>query len=206
MTVRDHFEALGLPRRYALARAELEERYREESRRWHPDRQGPVSAAERLAALQRATDLNDAYRVLRNDLRRAEHLLALRGVDLRAETGPGRVPPAPGFLMDMLELREALAEAREAKDDARVASLASEVAGRVRRDFDRVAQGFAQLETASADAKVTAGDSAQRSEAPFLDDLAQALIRLRYYERFQEETAAYEEERADAADAAAKES
>ena len=35
---RTHFELFELPQRYALDPGELEERYRERSRHWHPDR------------------------------------------------------------------------------------------------------------------------------------------------------------------------
>jgi len=71
---RNHFEVFELPVRYALDRAQLEERYRERSRHWHPDRFSRAPAAERAAVLARATDLNEAYRVLRSDARRAQYL------------------------------------------------------------------------------------------------------------------------------------
>lgn len=189
-----YFTVLSLPPRFRLDLGELEARYREESRLWHPDRHGMAPAAERARVLQRATDLNEAYRVLRSEQKRAEYLLKLRGVDLLAESGSGRTPPAPGFLMMVLELREELQEARAARDHARVAALAADVRGRVGRDREAVAALFADLEAREA-ASVVEDEARGAAVKDTLGALTQALIRLRYYERFLEEIAAYEEAR-----------
>ena len=133
----DHFAALGLPRRYALDPAELERRYRDRSRQLHPDRFARAGARERRFSLERSTLLNDAYRVLRDPRRRAEHLLALQGRDPLAEA---RSLLDPEFLEEQLAVREALAEARAAGDEAarrrlagaareRLEGLAAELAG-----------------------------------------------------------------------------
>lgn len=174
-----YFDVLGLPRRYALDKAELEACYRELSRRWHPDSHARAPAAERVQILQKATDLNEAYRTLRDDHARGAYLLKLHGVDIGAE-GPGQPKVDPAFLMDILELREALVEARQARDDDRVRALDEDVRRRAARAQERVAAAFARLE---------GGDRGA------LGEVAEQLIAQRYFRRFREEIEAYEETR-----------
>lgn len=180
----NYFQILELPARYALEPAVLERRYRELSQRWHPDRHGHASPAERAEVLRRATDLNEAYRALRSDDGRAEHLLRLHGIDVGAEAPDRRVPADPTFLMQILELREALQEAQAAGDHARIRLLEKDVRERVQVVRAQVAAGFDRLEE---------GDQAA------LLPLSKAVTSLRFYRRFHEEIEAYEEAQADAA-------
>jgi len=55
--------------------------------------------------------VNEAYRSLKNPVQRASHILALHGVDVAFETNTAM----PGdFLVQQMELREALEEAKDA--------------------------------------------------------------------------------------------
>jgi molecular chaperone HscB len=105
----DHFERLGLTRRFAQDTGEVAASHRRLQRTVHPDRFASKGARERRLSLEHATALNDAVRTLRNPLLRADYLLLLRGVDVAAE-GEDRVTLEPMFLMEILELREALDE------------------------------------------------------------------------------------------------
>jgi molecular chaperone HscB len=175
-----YFDVFDLPLRYALDLDDLERRYRERSRHWHPDRFSRAPASERAAVLMRATDLNAAYRALKSDARRAEYLLRLlTGIDLGNESNQHQV--APEFLTHILELREALMEARSEKDSAAVHALATQVSEQVAALRPAIAAGFARLE--SGDPSTTA-------------ELVAALLAQRYYQRFNEEIAAYEEAQA----------
>ncbi|BDG09057.1 Fe-S protein assembly co-chaperone HscB [Anaeromyxobacter paludicola] len=116
----DPFAALGLERRFDLAPADLEARFRERSRRFHPDRFARADPRERRIALERSTRLNDAYRALREPRKRAEALLRLAGHDPLAEA---RTLHDPEFLEEQLELRERLALARAGGDAAEVAAI-----------------------------------------------------------------------------------
>lgn len=189
MTARNHFEVFELPQRYALDPAELEARYRERSRHWHPDRFSRAPAAERAQVLARATDLNEAYRVLRSDARRAQYLLQLHGIDVSKE-GPGSpLKVDPEFLLAILELREELAEARVAHDAVRLAGLKTEVQRRTEALQHSLSSGFAQLEAGPKDA----------ARAAVLAELTQAVLAQRYYQRFCDELAEYEEAQAERA-------
>ena len=76
----DYFAFLGLPRRLTIDAQDLERRFRELSRKFHPDYYYNAAPAERLASLERSSYLNDAYRALRNPVSRVEHLLAIEGL------------------------------------------------------------------------------------------------------------------------------
>ncbi len=101
--VQNHFSLLGLPESCEIDAALLERNYRQLQARWHPDRFATGTPAQRLAALQQASLLNDAYATLKTPLRRAGYLLQLNGVDVHK---PAQLEGA--FLLDQLEQREDL--------------------------------------------------------------------------------------------------
>jgi molecular chaperone HscB len=109
VTTPDPFAMLGLPPRFDLDTPSIEARFRERSRELHPDRFANAPAAERAQALVKARALNDAYQVVRRPQRRAEALLERAGLHIGDHE---KLDPA--FLMEILELREELAEARAA--------------------------------------------------------------------------------------------
>lgn len=123
----DPFDTLGVPARFALDPALLEERHRELSRALHPDRFSGAPASERRLSLSRAIEVNDAKRALRDPVRRAEALLARAGV----ATGEGAEPkPAPELLMEMMELREELSAAAKKRDRHALTKIAEGAAAR----------------------------------------------------------------------------
>lgn len=165
----DPFATLGLPRRYELDLRELEARYRELQRALHPDKHVGASASQRRLSAQKAALVNDAYRALKDDLRRAEALLALH------QDG-GQIPEQredPEFLMEMLELREQLGEAREAEDAATVQQLSAKVRGLHDQARTRLTSAFAEI--------------TDRAEPAQLAQIAGLLSRLKYFRRFLQE-------------------
>src|SRR5688572_9763418 len=126
----DYFAFLGLPRKLTISVPELERRFRDLSRQFHPDYFYNASPTERLASLARSSYLNDAYRTLRNPISRIEHLLAIEGLPSpksedpststgspRAESrGEGTAKVPPGLLEEVFELNEQLDEIRESRE------------------------------------------------------------------------------------------
>jgi molecular chaperone HscB len=112
----DYFSFLGLPRTLGVDAADLERRFRDLSRRFHPDFYYNASPTERLASLERSSYLNDAYRTLRNRISRIEHLLAIEGVSSSAATGGGTTPVPAGLLEEVFALNEELDEIRQARE------------------------------------------------------------------------------------------
>ncbi|MBY6063787.1 co-chaperone HscB [Pseudidiomarina sediminum] len=101
----NHFELFGLAEAYSIDLAELQQRYRKLQQALHPDRFANASERDKLLAVQRTSQLNDAYQTLRNPLTRAEYILSLRGVDMQHEQ---KTLQDPEFLMAQMEWRERL--------------------------------------------------------------------------------------------------
>jgi molecular chaperone HscB len=111
----DYFAFFGLPRRLGLDQQDLERRFRDLSRKFHPDYFYNATPAERIASLERSSYLNDAYRVLRSPAARIEHLLAIEGLPpAGSEDGGAKVPPA--LLEEVFTLNEELDEIRELRE------------------------------------------------------------------------------------------
>jgi molecular chaperone HscB len=178
----DYFTFFGLPRRLTIAPDELERRFRDLSRRFHPDYYYNASPAERLASLERSSYLNDAYRALRTPATRIEHLLAIEGLPpptSQGESGAAKVPPA--LLEEVFALNEELDEIREARESgADAASLAARLEkARAPIEAKRV-EHERQIEALSArwDGQLDSASAADRRET--LEALRERLLERNY--------------------------
>jgi molecular chaperone HscB len=167
----DPFETMGVEPRFDLDLDKLAERHRDLSRALHPDRYAGAPAAERRLALGKAIEVNDAFRVLKEPVRRAEAILRREGVPVGETAEP---KPSQALLMDMMERREELADARRSKDLPAVQKLATSVRERERVVLDQLGKAL------SVEGKTKAG------ALPFLGEL-------RYLRRFLDEVSAIEE-------------
>jgi molecular chaperone HscB len=113
----DFFSFLGVPRKLGLDLQDLERRFRDLSRKFHPDYFYNAPPAERLASLERSSYLNDAYRTLRDPASRIEHLLAIEGLP-SAKSDEGSVKVPPSLLEEVFALNEELDEIREQRQSA----------------------------------------------------------------------------------------
>jgi molecular chaperone HscB len=106
----DHFSLFGLPARFDIDAAQLEQAWRAVAARVHPDRYATASPAERRVAMQWSARANEAYRQLRDPLLRARYLCEQAGVDLQTESNTSM---DTDFLMQQMAWREMLDEVRE---------------------------------------------------------------------------------------------
>jgi molecular chaperone HscB len=173
----DYFRVLGVPQVFAVDLAELERRYKDTTKILHPDRYARADARARRASLERSVQLNEAWRTLKDPIRRAEYLLSLNGVDMGEMAAGSRVDqsgdrttlPVPQvLLMEVLELRETLAEAQSNKDLREIEALVAKVRSRLETVMDDVAKGFS-------------------TSPPDLATIAARLVTVRYYRRFLDE-------------------
>jgi len=109
----NYFELFDLPVSFDIDRSQLAERYRELQRTLHPDKFANAPDRERRMSVQHAALVNEAYRTLKNPLNRARYLLELRGVEFNDERD---TTMDPAFLMQQMELREALSDVASASD------------------------------------------------------------------------------------------
>src|SRR5579862_4414920 len=108
----DYFVFFGLPRKLALDLGDLEQRFHSLSWKLHPDNFVRASEDERQLSLDRSSQLNDAYRTLRDPVGRVEYLLGLSG--MRKE-GQKKQQAPPELLEEVFELNESLDELRDAR-------------------------------------------------------------------------------------------
>jgi len=108
----DYFAFLGVPRKLNLDPAELERRFRDLSRQFHPDYFYNAAPSERRASLERSSYLNDAYRTLKNPVTRVEYLLDAEGLGMRSPQEASKAVP-PALLEEVFALNEELDEIRE---------------------------------------------------------------------------------------------
>lgn len=112
----DYYAFFGLERKLTLDASQLQKRFYELSREYHPDRFAQKSAEERLKAEEASAILNDGYRVLRDPVQRAEYVMKQEGFDV-GEQRSKDVPPE--LLEEVFELNMALEELRHGDEDAR---------------------------------------------------------------------------------------
>jgi molecular chaperone HscB len=82
----DYFTFFGLPRKLNLDTAKLERDFYELSRKLHPDLYARAENQEQEWSLQQSSQLNDAYRTLRDPIKRTQYLLRLEGVELEEQS------------------------------------------------------------------------------------------------------------------------
>ena len=108
----DHFARFALPRKLWIEMAPLEQKFLQLSWKLHPDNFVNATEQERELSLQRSSEVNDAYRVLRDPVARVEYLLELEGA---RKEGEHKQQAPPELLEEVFELNESLDELREAK-------------------------------------------------------------------------------------------
>ena len=106
----NYFELFNLPISFEINTEHLAQHYRDLQRAIHPDKFAGAPEQERLLALQQAAHINTAYQTLKQPLLRAQYLLEL--LDKQAVVEP-EMQLDSAFLMEQIELREALAEIKQ---------------------------------------------------------------------------------------------
>jgi molecular chaperone HscB len=109
----DYFAVFSLPRKLGIETASLEQKFLQLSWKLHPDNFVNASEADRELSLQRSSELNDAYRVLRDPLARIEYLLEIEG---ERKEGEKKQQAPPELLEEVFELNESLDELRETRE------------------------------------------------------------------------------------------
>ena len=108
----DYFALFEMPRQLWMEMAALEQQFLQLSWKLHPDNFVNATEQERELSLKRSSELNDAYRTLRDPIARVEYLLAIEG---QRKEGEKKQQAPPELLEEVFELNESLDELREAK-------------------------------------------------------------------------------------------
>ena len=122
----DYFTFFGLPPKLSLDVKKLEDNFYELSRKLHPDVNARGGSQEQEWSVEQSSMLNDAYRTLRDPIKRTEYLLHLEGIVLEEQSKTAteraratgemkkQVVP-PDLLEEVFELNMQLEELRMSK-------------------------------------------------------------------------------------------
>lgn len=101
-----------MPRKLWIDMGSLEQKFLQLSWKLHPDNFVNATELERELSLKRSSELNDAYRTLREPVARVEYLLGIEGA---RKEGEHKQQAPPELLEEVFELNESLDELRDAK-------------------------------------------------------------------------------------------
>lgn len=187
-----YFEIFQLPQKLNLDTAALEKQFYKLSREYHPDRFASKPVEEQVRATEMASQLNDAYRTLKDPIRRTEYLLELEGIELEEqsvkataaakEAGKEKKQIVPPDLLEEafelnMQLEEMKMEKQMGNDDPQL-----------RKDLEAAKENFTGMLDASQktlealwqrwDAAVDSGDEGAKSAAK--DEMIATLNRRSY--------------------------
>lgn len=122
----DYFSFFGFPRKLNLDSAQLEREFYDLSRKLHPDLYARAEKQEQRWSLEQSSQLNDAYRTLKDPIKRTQYLLRLEGIELEEQSktatekarATGEVKKQavpPDLLEEVFELNMQLQELRMQK-------------------------------------------------------------------------------------------
>jgi len=167
----DYFTLFEMPRKLWIDMGGLEQKFLQLSWKLHPDNFVHATEQERELSLKRSSELNDAYRTLRDPIARVEYLLAIEG---QRKEGEKKQQAPPELLEEVFELNESLDELREAKasgDD--LSALKSQLQEAEKNFQEKLGEVDAQLQAAARewDAAPDADAAARAKIMARLNDL-----------------------------------
>src|SRR5882762_3190650 len=143
----DYFRFFGLPRKMNIDIPALEKDFYALSRKLHPDLSARASSQEQQWSLEQSSLLNDAYRTLKDPIKRTQYLLKLEGVELEEQSksateqarSTGEVKKQivpPDLLEEVFELNMQLEELRTQKKMGEDDPALIEEVGRQKLELD----------------------------------------------------------------------
>ncbi|MCH1919790.1 co-chaperone HscB [Shewanella sp. A3A] len=166
----NYFELFDLPATFDVDVADLSTRYRELQKATHPDRFANASEQQKMLAVSRTAQINDGFQTLKEPIRRAEHLLELKGVDIKNET---QTVKDTSFLMQQMEWREALEDISHSRD----ADAADELEQTFKQYRAAITEQLQHL-LASDDASVIQNAADHVRKLKFMAKLQDELVRI----------------------------
>ena len=108
-----YFELFGLEPTFALDRDQLLSAQQGLQSSYHPDRHVNESGRDRRLSVQIASWINQAYETLQDPVKRSRYLLEISGAEIPDDS---TTTADTEFLMEQIELREAVDACRQAED------------------------------------------------------------------------------------------
>jgi molecular chaperone HscB len=143
----DYFALFAMARKLSIDVNDLERKFLQLSWKLHPDNFVNATEQEREFSLQGSSEVNDAYRVLRDPIARVEYLLELEGA---RKEGEHKQQAPPELLEEVFELNESLDELREAKESGGDLTALKSRLESVQKNFqEKLGEVDAHLQTAA---------------------------------------------------------
>ncbi|OBX08508.1 co-chaperone HscB [Gallibacterium salpingitidis] len=139
------FELFSLPVSFQLDLAMLSQQYLQLQKQLHPDNFAAASEQEQRLALQKSTQVNDAYQILKDPILRAEAILSLA---LQKPVDNENTTHDLVFLMQQMELREQLEEVETQQDEQKLADLQQKTTASYQQNIAVLAEKIAQQDWA----------------------------------------------------------
>ena len=188
----DYFTFFGLPRKLNLDTALLEHEFYELSRKLHPDLNARADQREQEWSLEQSSLLNDAYRTLKDPIKRTEYLLRLEGVELEEQSKTAtekaratgeikkQVVP-PDLLEEVFELNMQLEELRMQKKLGEDDPALIEEIGKHKLELEKKREVLSEeLKTYWDDWDRLPGNAAEESRRKVRDKMVDLLNRRSY--------------------------
>lgn len=177
----DYFSVFGLPRKLWIGMDALEQKFLQLSWKLHPDNFVNAGEEERELSLKRSSELNDAYRTLRDPVARVEYLLE---IERMRKEGEHRQQAPPELLEEVFELNESLDELREAKSaGGDLAALKSRLEAAEKKFGETLAEVDAELQSVARDWDAAVDASADETARKRLMARMNELLNRRSYVR-----------------------
>lgn len=119
------FALFDLPVAFQVDSALLNERYLALQKSLHPDNFSAASAQEQRLAIQKSAEINDALRILKDPITRADSIIALNTGE--TENPEEKSSKDIGFLMQQMEWRETLENIENCKDTDELTAFTQEI-------------------------------------------------------------------------------
>jgi len=166
----DYFEFYELPVSFNPDQNLVKQKFYELSKKYHPDFYINQDQAKQDEVLELSTLNNKAFQVLKDPQKRLHYILTLKG---QLQEGENYVLPQ-GFLMEMMDVNEALMELEfepDANKLAEVKGQIEEIGHSLHQELDSLTQGF---------------DAQQGEEAATLKAIKDLYYRNKYLQRLAE--------------------
>jgi len=100
----NYFQLFDIEMSFEVNAAALTKQFYALSKQWHPDKYTLSNASEQALAMQKSTDINAGFKILKNEQTRIRHILSI----LNAEPEEGKEKMPQDFLMSMMDINEAI--------------------------------------------------------------------------------------------------
>src|SRR6266568_539095 len=190
----DYFTFFGLPPKLNIDVTALEKSFYELSRKLHPDLNARAGSQEQEWSLEQSSLLNDAYRTMRDPIKRTEYLLHLEGVELEEQStsateqarASGEIKKQivpPDLLEEVFELNMHLEELRMNKKVGDDDPALFEEIGKAKLSLEAKHEALLkELQTywKTWDGLIDSGDAAAAERAQVRDKMVDVLNRRNY--------------------------